>query len=373
MDPSTWKNLRVLVTGHTGFKGGWLSIWLERLGAHVTGLALEPQTKPALFEVADVGRGLTSVIGDVRDTALVRRVVTEHRPEVIFHLAAQSLVRRSYQEPVETFATNVLGTANVLDAARKQDGVRAIVNVTSDKCYENREWLWGYRENEPMGGKDPYSASKGCAELLTSAFRRSYFSGDDGPWVASARAGNVVGGGDWAADRLVPDIVRAMEAGRPATIRNPAAVRPWQHVLDPVAGYLLLAERLLANGPDHAEAWNFGPLDDGARSVAWVAEALTGAWSPEAEWTSEADPEGPPEAHYLRLDSTKARSQLGWCPRLEISDALRWVVDWHRAHLDGHDMRAATEEQISTYEGLPRGETTSAPGARSVQPAEPAP
>ncbi|HET7233281.1 MAG TPA: CDP-glucose 4,6-dehydratase [Longimicrobium sp.] len=347
MAPEFWRGRRVLVTGHTGFKGSWLSLWLQRMGAQVTGYALAPDTTPSLFELARVEEGMDSVTGDVRDLDALAAAFAHARPEVVFHLAAQSLVRASYQDPVGTYATNVMGTVNVLEAARRAGGVRAVVVVTSDKCYENREWVWGYRENEAMGGHDPYSSSKGCAELVTAAYRSSFFGADIGTSVGSVRAGNVIGGGDWAPDRLVPDAMRAFGAGEPLVVRNPRSIRPWQHVLEPLAGYLLLGERLCAD-PQAAEGWNFGSEHDDSRPVGWVADRLAGLWGDGARW--EQDPgTHPHEARSLRLDSAKARDRLGWAPRLPIGAALEWTVEWYRAAAGGADARALTEAQIQRY------------------------
>lgn len=353
MKPDFWKSRRVLVTGHTGFKGSWLCLWLKSKEAHVIGYSLEPPTQPSLFEMAHVAHGMPSVLGDVRDLEHLHRVIAEHQPEIVFHMAAQSLVRRSYANPLETFSTNILGTVNVLEAVRHSCTVKVLVNVTSDKCYENREWLWGYRESEPMGGRDPYSSSKGCAELVTEAYRRSYFSNGNNLGhcvsVATARAGNVIGGGDWASDRLIPDIIKAMLDGRPVVIRNPNAVRPWQHVLEPLHGYLMLAESLWENGNKFAGAWNFGPNDDDARPVFWVADHMTNLWGGGACWVLDGG-RHPHEAGYLKLDCSKAKAVLGWSPRLPLSTALRWVVLWYRAYGAGEDVRRVTEEQISSYE-----------------------
>lgn len=349
-----WAGRRVFVTGHTGFKGGWLSLWLQDLGAEVTGYALSPPTKPSLFETARIGEGMRSLIADVRDLGSLVAAVTEAQPEVVFHLAAQPLVRKSYRKPVETYATNVMGTVHLLEAVRQTPSVRAVINVTSDKCYENREWLWGYREIEPMGGHDPYSNSKGCSELVTAAWRDSFYNparhGKHGVAIASARAGNVIGGGDWAEERLVPDLLRAFELGRPAVIRHPDAVRPWQHVLEPLSGYLRLAERLVEAGPDHAEAWNFGPDDEAAVPVRLLADHLCQAWGAGAAWQHEAG-EHPHEAALLRLDSTKARTRLDWRPRWSLAKALEATADWHRACLAGEDCRAKALDQIREYLG----------------------
>jgi CDP-glucose 4,6-dehydratase len=348
-----WRDRRVLVTGHTGFKGAWLSLWLGRLGARVTGFALPSTTSPNLFTLAGLERRIDSQLGDVRDASAVDAVLAQSRAEVVFHLAAQALVRRSYVDPVGTYATNVMGTAHVLDAGRRASGLRAIVVVTSDKCYENREWWWPYREVEAMGGHDPYSSSKGCAELVTAAWRRSFFLADGAEPVGlgSARAGNVIGGGDWAEDRLVPDCMRAFASGEPVVLRRPAAVRPWQHVLEPLSGYLSLAERLSNDPRGFSEAWNFGPATDGARPVAWVVDQLSGFWGDGARW--EPDPgTHPHEAGLLQVDASKARARLGWRPRLSLEEGLRWTVDWYRRLGAGEDAAALTLDQIERFEAL---------------------
>jgi len=343
---------KVLVTGHTGFKGSWLSLWLQSMGAHVVGYALAPPTNPSLFEVADVGNGMISIIGDIRDLDLVQAVFADHKPEIVFHMAAQPLVRYSYQNPVETYSTNVMGTVNVLEAVRNTSGVKAVVNITTDKCYENREWVWGYRENEPMGGYDPYSNSKGCAELVTAAYRNSYFHPDKykehGVALASARAGNVIGGGDWAEDRLIPDIMRAITQGKPVNIRNPHATRPWQHVLEPLSGYLLLAQKLYEEGASYAEGWNFGPNDEDAKPVQWIVDNLTKTWGEGASWALEGG-DHPHEAHYLKLDCSKAKARLNWIPKWHLDEALDRIVDWNRAYRDGKDMQVMSLGQIQHY------------------------
>lgn len=344
-----WNRKRVFLTGHTGFKGSWLSLWLQQLGAEVTGYALKPPTQPSLFEVANVASRMRSVIGDVRDLERLRACLNEERPEIVFHLAAQALVRPSYALPVETYATNVMGTAHVLESVRECNSVRVVLIVTSDKCYENQERLEGYRETDPIGGFDPYSSSKGCAELVTAAYRRSFFA-TGRPAVASARAGNVIGGGDWATDRLMPDVVRAFSAGKPVILRNPTAVRPWQHVLDPLAGYLALTERMWNSGMAYAEAWNFGPDEHSARPVNWLVEQMARLWNSAPGWR-QADGSAPHEAHQLRLDCSKARARLGWTPRLDLDTALAWMVDWHRAHQHFEDMQQHTFAQIRRYEG----------------------
>jgi CDP-glucose 4,6-dehydratase len=347
-----WNGRRVFVTGHTGFKGAWLSLWLQRMGAEVTGFALEPPTRPSLFALAEVGKGMRDVRGDVRDLPALTDALRDSRAEVVLHLAAQSLVRASYDDPVGTYATNVMGTVNLLEAARRSPGVRAVVVVTSDKCYENREWLWAYRENEPMGGRDPYASSKGCAELVTAAYRASFFAADAAPLVATGRAGNVIGGGDWARDRLVPDAMTAFADGRPLAVRHPHAVRPWQHVLAPLYGYLLLAERLLSGERAVAEGWNFGPADEDARSVAEIVAGLARRWGTGARWSVEGG-EHPHEASYLKLDSSKARSLLGYHPRLPLDVALDWVVEWTRGWAaEPGAARRLTLGQIERFEGL---------------------
>jgi CDP-glucose 4,6-dehydratase len=347
VDPEFWAEKRVLLTGHTGFKGSWLSLWLQSMGARVHGLALAPPTSPSLFEEARVAEGMTSVIGDICDLATVREAFSTAEPEIVIHMAAQPLVGYSYNHPVETYATNVLGTVHVLEVARAASNLRAIVNVTTDKSYENREWVWGYREDEPMGGHDPYSSSKGCAELVTSAYRRAFLAAQ-GIALASARAGNVIGGGDWADDRLVPDVLRAFEKGKPVVIRNPHATRPWQHVLEPLSGYLVLAEHLWRNGQEVAEAWNFGPHDKDARPVEWILERLKSVWGGDAGWELDAG-DNPHEADYLKLDISKARRRLGWTPRWDLVTALDAVVEWHQGWLRGEDVRATTLDQIARY------------------------
>jgi CDP-glucose 4,6-dehydratase len=345
---SRWRGRRVLVTGHTGFKGGWLSVWLKVLGARVWGLALDPPTTPSLCETAGVESGLGSIRADINDFPATLDSMRRSEPEVVFHLAAQPLVRLSYAQPLVTFSTNVLGTAHVLEAVRQVGSARAVVVVTSDKCYENREWPWGYRENEPMGGYDPYSSSKGCAELLSAAYRRSFLA-PAGIHMATARSGNVHGGGDWATDRLVPDLVRAFMAGDNAFIRSPGAVRPWQHVLEPMQGYLVVAERLLSDGASFAEAWNFGPDVDAERPVAHVADTLARHWGQGARWTHERETGAPHEATFLKLDSSKARQRLGWKPRWGLNEGLERTVQWYRAYFEGRDVRELMESQIADY------------------------
>jgi CDP-glucose 4,6-dehydratase len=345
-----WAGKRVFVTGHTGFKGAWLALWLAALGARVAGYALRPPSEPSLWALAGDGSGVASTIGDIRDLDALARALGAAQPEIVFHLAAQSLVRPSYEDPVGTYATNVMGTVHLLEAVRRARGVRAVVNVTSDKCYRNLETGQAYREDDAMGGRDPYSSSKGCAELVTAAYRASFF-GAGGAAVASARAGNVIGGGDWAADRIVPDIVRAAARGQPVMVRHPRAVRPWQHVLEPLAGYLRLAQRLWEAPMEYAEGWNFGPDAADAVTVETVASAVTRLWGPPAGWAADQGPH-PHEAHFLQLDSAKARSRLGWRPRLGLQAALEWTVDWYKRQARGADARRLSLEQIERYTAL---------------------
>jgi CDP-glucose 4,6-dehydratase len=344
-----WAGRKVFLTGHTGFKGSWLALWLAEMGAHVTGFALAAQ-QPALFEQARIGDLVTHVEGDIRDLAAVERAMQACDPDVVFHLAAQPLVRASYEQPVETFATNVQGTVHVLDACRRVAGLKGIVCVTSDKCYDNREWTWPYRESDPLGGHDPYSASKGAAEIAISAYRQSYFTGRGTPLLASVRAGNVIGGGDWAEDRLIPDIVRAIIAGEPVSIRSPQSVRPWQHVLEALRGYLMIAERLASGDAPAATAWNFGPSADDTQPVGWIVERMIESWGA-GEFVLE-DSAQPHEANLLMLDCSKARSALGWRPALTLPMALERVVSWHRAVHGGTDARAITREQLNEYRAL---------------------
>lgn len=355
MTPNFWRGKRVFLTGHTGFKGSWISLWLQSLGAELTGYALNPPTDPSLFDVADVASGMKTVIADIRDLPTLQQAMQAAQPDIVIHMAAQPLVRFSYQNPVETYATNVMGTVHLLEAVRHTPSVKAVVNITTDKCYENREWLWGYRENEPMGGYDPYSNSKGCAELVSAAYRTSFFNANDydqhGAAIATVRAGNVIGGGDWAKDRLIPDILAAFESGKPVYMRHPHAVRPWQHVLEPLRGYLILAERLYRKGPDYAEGWNFGPNDEDAKPVAWIVEQMADLWGQGAAWQLD-DGDHPHEATYLKLDISKARSRLDWHPDLSLKQALELIVDWSQARQAGANMRHHTLTQIQSYQSL---------------------
>lgn len=346
-DPAFWAGRRVLVTGHTGFKGGWLVLWLLQMGARVSGLAL-PAEETSLFRQARIAELVDHGEGDIRDLATVRAAVANADPEVVFHLAAQPLVRLSYEAPVETFATNVQGTVHVLEACRTAPSLRAVVCITSDKAYENREWVWPYRETEAMGGHDPYSASKGAAELVIAAYRRSFFSGPGLARVASVRAGNVIGGGDWAADRLIPDIVRALLAGQNPLIRNPAAIRPWQHVLEALGGYLLIAQALAKGETMAADAWNFGPADDDTRPVNWIADRMVEAWGARG-WDRPDVPSGPHEASILKLDCSKARAFLGWRPAWGLELTLHRIVEWHQAVAQGKDAREVTNSQLADY------------------------
>lgn len=355
MKSNFWQAKKVLITGHTGFKGSWLSLWLQRKGAHVIGYALPAPTRPSLFEVARVAEGMTSVTGDVRDPGSLKKVFNEYRPEIVVHLAAQSIVRYSYLNPVDTYSTNIMGTVNLLEAIRLSESVRVALMITSDKCYENKEWVWGYRENDPMGGYDPYSSSKGCAELVTAAYRKSFFSDkkdrEHCAAVASTRAGNVVGGGDWAKDRLIPDIINAFKDDHPVIIRYPNAIRPWQHVLEPLRGYLMLAEKLWTHGTEFSGGWNFGSDVKDARPVSWVADRLTNLWGGSAGWKTDSTVQ-PHEAGYLKLDCCKATNLLGWTPMIDLDTTLKWIVGWYQACISKKDMRQFTEAEISRYEKL---------------------
>lgn len=346
IDVSFWQGKRVYLTGHTGFKGSWLSLWLAEMGAIVKGYALNPPTNPSLFEQAKVAEKIESQIGDIRDFETLKASMVKFNPDILIHMAAQPLVRLSYKEPLETYDTNVMGTAKVLEAARTCQNLKSIVSVTTDKCYENKEWVWGYREDEPMGGYDPYSSSKGCAELVTSAYRRSFMQ-EQGIGLASARAGNVIGGGDWADDRLIPDILRAFEKNQPVVIRNPASTRPWQHVLEPLSGYLVLAQNLYKNPQDFAEGWNFGPYEDDAKPVDWILNHLVQNWSG-AKWELDKNAH-PHEAGYLKLDISKAKARLYWQPTWRLEHTLAKIIQWHQAWLNKADMQQACLNEINEF------------------------
>lgn len=348
-----YRNKKVLITGHTGFKGSWLSIWLRELGANVVGYALEPPTTPSLFEICSLDDKVTSIIGDIRNRKMLRGTFDEHQPEIVFHMAAQSLVRYSYKEPVETYETNAMGTVNTLEACRHISSVRVIVNVTSDKCYENRDCVSGYKEDDPMGGYDPYSSSKGCAELITAAYTNSYFNPENyekhGVSIASVRAGNVIGGGDWSEDRLVPDCMKALLENKQIVVRYPDAVRPWQHVLEPLFGYLSLAQHLYQDGPAFTGGWNFGPDNEDVKPVGWLVERITEIWGNNVSWTTDQR-NNPYEARYLELDCSKAKSKLGWYPRWNLEIALEKTIDWYKAYCNHKDMLNVTIDQIQSYE-----------------------
>jgi len=347
-----YKGRKVFITGHTGFKGSWLSILLNWLGADVHGYALDPNTNPSLFELAGIDQIVSSTIGDIRDYNLLSETLKKVQPEVIIHMAAQPLVRESYRNPRETYEINVMGTVNLLDISRQIGSVKAILNVTTDKCYENKEWHWGYRENEPMGAYDPYSNSKGCSELVTSSFRSSFFNPKEyknhGVALASARAGNVIGGGDWADDRLIPDFIRSITRGQKVKIRSPHAIRPWQHVLEPLSGYLTLCEKLYTAGTAFAEGWNFGPDDKDAKNVEWITKKICELWGESASFEIDTNPQ-PHEASYLKLDCSKAKAELGWAPEWDIETTLKSIVVWNKALLAGENMRTVTEKQIMDY------------------------
>lgn len=352
MNKEFWNKKRVLITGHTGFKGSWLCLLLHKLGSDVYGYAQEPPTKPNLFEEASIAELVNSYIGDIRDYNKLLNTIQLVKPEVIIHMAAQPLVRESYKNPIETYSVNVMGTVNLLEAVRHTPGIKAVVNVTTDKCYENKEWHWGYRENEPMGGFDPYSSSKGCSELVTSAYRNSFFNSKDhqnhGVAIATARAGNVIGGGDWAEDRLIPDFVRAISAGEEVKIRSPYAIRPWQHVLEPLSGYLMLAEKLYTRGSEFEGAWNFGPDDRDAKNVEWIAKRFCDLWGNRASFSIDKNPQ-PHEANYLKLDCSKAKAELGWTPKWDIEKALESIVEWYQIWLRKSNVRLISEQQIHEY------------------------
>lgn len=349
VNPDFWKGKKVFITGHTGFKGSWLSLWLQEMGAIVKGYALEPNTTPNLFTKANVAQNMVSEIGDITDLNHIVESMKTFNPEVLIHMAAQPLVRLSYKEPVLTYATNVMGTVNVLEAARKCTNLKAIVSVTTDKCYENKEWAWGYRENEPMGGHDPYSSSKGCAELVTAAYRKSFFNNSDSAVLASARAGNVIGGGDWAADRLIPDILRAFEKNKPVIVRNPMSTRPWQHVLEPLSGYLVLAQHLYEERNNFAEGWNFGPKDEDCKPVSWILDKMAGHWGNGASWQLDKN-NNPHEAGYLKLDCSKAALRLNWYPKWNLEYTLENIIKWHQHYLSQNNIQEQCLLEIAKYQ-----------------------
>ncbi len=347
IEQTFWQGKRVFLTGHTGFKGGWLSLWLSHLGAKVKGYALKPETSPNLFEVANIADKINSEIGDIRDLEQLQASMQSFNPDILIHMAAQPLVRLSYNKPIETYDTNVMGTVKVLEASRQCPNLKSIVSVTTDKCYENKEWLWGYREDEAMGGHDPYSSSKGCAELVVSAYRRSFMQ-QQGIGLASARAGNVIGGGDWSDDRLVPDILKAFEQGQPVIIRNPKSTRPWQHVLEPLSGYLVLAQKLYEKPESYAEGWNFGPKDDDAKPVDWILDKMVAKWQGDASWQLDGNAH-PHEAGFLKLDISKAQARLKWQPSWHLEQTLERIIQWHQAWLSKDNMQDICLNEINDY------------------------
>ena len=369
-----WNGRRVLLTGHTGFKGSWTALWLQRLGAEVTGYALAPPTTPNLFETASVSKGMRSLVGDVCDLPRLKQSMRESAPEIVFHMAAQSLVGMSYEDPITTYQTNVMGTASLLEAVRTTESVRAVVVITTDKCYENRNWGWGYREIDRLGGHDPYSNSKACSELVVSAYRDSFFEAEGSQArpvaLASARAGNVISGGDWARNRLIPDAIRSFADGKPLQIRNPLATRPWQYVLEPLRGYLMLAQSLYEHGRTFTSAWNFGPKPGDAQPVRWIVEKLVSSWNSPVTWEIDGGAH-PHEAQMLQLDWSKAAQQLGWRPALSLEEALSMTIDWYRDCLAGMSVREKCLEQIAGYCAKVDRELPHAPATqKSVIPAE---
>lgn len=348
VNPFFWKGKKVFVTGHTGFKGSWISLWLQSMGAEVKGYSLEPPTVPSLYIEANVGNNMESEIGDIRNLEVLKKSMISFNPDILIHMAAQPLVRLSYEEPVDTYTTNVIGTVNVLESARYCKNLKAIVSVTTDKCYENKEWAWGYRENEPMGGHDPYSSSKGCAELVTSAYRNSFFYSNDTASIATGRAGNVIGGGDWAEDRLIPDILRAFELSKPVIVRNPLSTRPWQHVLEPLSGYLVLAEELYTKGDEFAQAWNFGPKEDDCKPVNWILDKMVGTWGKGASWELDKN-SNPHEAGFLKLDCSKAAVKLNWQPNWNLEYTLNLIVNWHQDWRAEKNMNQKCLQEIANY------------------------
>jgi CDP-glucose 4,6-dehydratase len=348
VDQAFWNGKRVFLTGHTGFKGSWLSLWLNSMGSSVKGYSLEPNTSPSLYNILGLDNNIESEIGDIRDLNKLKKSIDVFKPDIIIHMAAQPLVRHSYKEPIETYSTNIMGTINVLEAVRECNSVKAVVIVTTDKVYENKEWSWGYRENEPLGGYDPYSSSKACAELVTAAYRQSFFSSSDSPSVATARAGNVIGGGDWSEDRLIPDAIRAFDQNLPIVIRNPLSTRPWQHVLEPLSGYLMLAENLFNERRKFAQSWNFGPEDTDCRSVQWILDELIKIWGSNASWVLDVKA-NPHEANFLKLDCSKAKHELNWHSKWGISSVLEMIVKWHKRYQSGATMMDICVQEIKNY------------------------
>lgn len=351
MNSAFWRNKTVFITGHTGFKGSWLSLWLQQLGAHVVGFSLEPPSNPNLFSIVNIAHYIRHIHGDVRNLTHLQQALKQHQPDIIFHMAAQSLVQHSYDYPVDTYAVNIMGTVNLLEAARQCDSIKSIINITSDKCYENKEWVWGYRENEPLGGYDPYSSSKACAEIVTHAYRQSFFKSLS---IASARAGNVIGGGDWAKNRLIPDMIQAFIENKSVLIRNPNAIRPWQHVLEPLSGYLLLAEKLYEHPEDFSQAWNFGPESQDIQSVRFIADSITQRWGSNVHWIFDDNAKNnfSHEAHTLKLDISKAKAYLNWTPRLSLETGLDYTIQWYKAWQNQEDMQKFTLAQIEQYQSL---------------------
>lgn len=352
MNKEFWKNKKILITGHTGFKGSWLTIWLKRLGAEITGFSKSVPTNPSLFEISGIKKDIKSITGNIQNYEFLKETINETKPEIIFHMAAQSLVIKSYSEPIETFSTNIMGTANLLYASKETNLPKVVINVTSDKCYENNGSLEGYSEDDPMGGYDPYSSSKGCAELITKSFRKSFFENNSESDVrlASVRAGNVIGGGDWAEDRLIPDIIRAIKNKKSVRIRNPNAIRPWQHVLDPLNGYINLAEKLWSDKMKYSEGWNFGPEKNEIKSVSWIINKFNECWKNKIDWDIKKNELH--EADNLILNCQKAKSKLGWNSKLDIESTLRWTIEWYEKYFEGEDMRKMTEEQITKFQNL---------------------
>ena len=352
MNESFWKNKKILITGHTGFKGSWLTIWLKKLGADITGFSKSVPTNPSLFETVNIEKDIKSVVGDIQNYELLKETISKCEPEIIFHMAAQSLVIKSYSNPIETFSTNVMGTVNLLYAVKETKKAKIVINITSDKCYENNESLEGYSEEDPMGGHDPYSSSKGCAELITKSFRKSFFSSDheNNIGLASVRAGNVIGGGDWAENRLIPDIIRAIKNKENVKIRNPNALRPWQHVLDPLNGYISLAEKLWDDQKKHSEGWNFGPEKNEVKPVSWIIEEFNELWKNKINWVVGNNELH--EANNLILNCQKAKSRLGWNSKINTETALKMTIEWYTKYFDGKNMREVTEEQIIEFQKL---------------------